>query len=540
MRALRPFVFRTACFVPILASVCLGLIGVTSALGQDLPQEPIVCEYPRLADRPPFASLNPTRLISAAEVEPNNSATQATPVSLGFGMGQQPDVDVTGRIDRFDKDWLRFEAKRGETLGVAVLAIDAGILDSIVSVRSSAGAILLQNDQHGGLASFYPPESPFPAGGTSGDAALTFAIPADGTYYVVVEGRGASSGGYLAQLRLREPPLRNTAVGTHQILFLDFNGATGIHADDLFGAGGIHNASLSKLDDFLPGWGIAANRRDALIDKIVANVRGHFDSLLIGTSSRIEIRNSKDHPDPFGQPHVSRVIAGGKISELGISTIGIAEHIDPANFSTDDTAVVLLDLLSAPASNPNAVLSLPRAPGLSVEDAVARVVANVITHEACHFLGCWHTENSNATFTLIDRGGNLPNLAGVGPDGILGTGDDRPSVIVDDNYAFEGIGRSQDVQNVRAQVIASLSVGTVAPVVEINEVRAMIAGLEAARKSPLAAELPPAFSPNDTRKALGLTPQSPDSFAPRWEPTQGRFDNVLKKWNGRLEALEKK
>ena len=40
---------------------------------------------------------------------------------------------------------------------------------------------------------------------------------------------------------------------------------------------------------------------------------------------------------------------GGTIAESGISTIGIAESIDPGNFETDETALVLLDSLSEPA-----------------------------------------------------------------------------------------------------------------------------------------------------------------------------------------------
>jgi len=517
-----------------------GLLFTGVAFGQDLPREPIVCEYPRLKVRQPFASLDPTRLTSAAEIEPNNTVTTAQAIPLGFGMGQQRDVDITGQISSFDKDWFSFQASGGDTIGVAVLAIDATNLDSHVGIRAANGDLLLQNDNHGGVASLYPPESPFPAGGIAGDSVLTFAIPQTGTYFVQVEGHGAATGGYLAQIRLRQPPLKGTSAGTRQILFLDFDGATGVHADEMFGNGGIHNATLSNLDTFLPGWGLAANRKDALIDKIVANVSRHFAQLLVGTNSQMDIRNSKDHPDMFGQANVSRVIVGGKITELGISTIGIAEHIDPANYSTDDTAVVLLDLLSAPATNPNSVLSLSRAPGMSVEDAVAHVVACVMTHEACHFLGCWHTENSNATVSIIDRGGNLPNLAGIGNDGLLGTADDQSPTIHDDNYAFEGVGRTQDVQSVRAQVIASLSVGTMTTDGEVETVTAQIAGLEIARQRPGVLELPAQFTALNTRKILGLPIESPQSFQPNWESSTDRFDGVLKKWKSRLETLKHK
>ena len=64
---------------------------------------------------------------------------------------------------------------------------------------------------------------------------------------------------------------------------------------------------------------------------------------------RLRILNSRDHADPFGKPNVSRLIVGGTIAESGIATIGIAQSIDPGNFATEETAVVLLDVLSAPA-----------------------------------------------------------------------------------------------------------------------------------------------------------------------------------------------
>jgi len=83
----------------------------SASMAQELPTEPIVCEYPRLPERQPFASLDPTRLTTAAETEPNNSATAAQDIPLGFGPGQQQDVDVTGLITSFDKDWFRFQAR---------------------------------------------------------------------------------------------------------------------------------------------------------------------------------------------------------------------------------------------------------------------------------------------------------------------------------------------------------------------------------------------------------------------------------------------
>jgi hypothetical protein len=178
---------------------------------------------------------------------------------------------------------------------------------------------------------------------------------------------------------------------------------------------------------------------------------------------------------------------------------------------------------------------------MSLEDAVAHVVACVITHEACHFLGCWHTENSNSTISITDRGGNLANLAGIGNDGILGTADDQSPTIHDDNFAFEGVGRSQDIQNVRAQVIASLSVGESTPSDESAAVSALIAGFETAKRQQLGIDLPSQYNSLSTRKILGLQVDPPlSSFQPNVESPAGRIEKVFKKLNSRLEELKDK
>ena len=43
---------------------------------------------------------------------------------------------------------------------------------------------------------------------------------------------------------------------------------------------------------------------------------------------------------------MSRLIIGGTISEAGVETIGISQSIDPGNFDTADTALILLDEVS--------------------------------------------------------------------------------------------------------------------------------------------------------------------------------------------------
>ena len=66
---------------------------------------------------------------------------------------------------------------------------------------------------------------------------------------------------------------------------------------------------------------------------------------------QVNVLNSRDHADPFGQPDVSRLIVGGTIAESGIDTIGIAQSIDPGNFETEETALILLDVSPARADD---------------------------------------------------------------------------------------------------------------------------------------------------------------------------------------------
>ena len=57
--------------------------------------------------------------------------------------------------------------------------------------------------------------------------------------------------------------------------------------------------------------------------------------------------NARTNPELIGQENVSRIYVAGTIAETGISTIGIAQYIDPGNFGHQDEAIVLLDVLSA-------------------------------------------------------------------------------------------------------------------------------------------------------------------------------------------------
>jgi len=207
-------------------------------------------------------------------------------------------------------------------------------------------------------------------------------------------------------------------------LFLDFDGErlnTGI-----FGGSGV--TRLSPMRAFLDRWGIAAAREDAVIDAVIANVRENVRRDLarrgLNGSFDVEILNSRDDADPWGEDNVSRVIVGGSIRESGVFTIGIAESIDPGNFDQEESALLLLDLLSARERQPysiNHFLS-PRSDRVAF---VGQVLGNGGSHEAGHYLGNWHVDQFDASPNLMDQGGNYRALFGPGPDGVGGTADDR-------------------------------------------------------------------------------------------------------------------
>ena len=138
--------------------------------------------------------------------------------------------------------------------------------------------------------------------------------------------------------------------GARQVLFLDFDGA--FVDPSVFGT---DSGDLSPLADFLPGWGLGPDDESALIDAIVATFREnlHDDPHERGGNARfdVDIRNSRDHADPWGEPNVTRIIIGGTREQLDFPTVGLAQSVDPGNFAREETGVVLLDQASSPAGS---------------------------------------------------------------------------------------------------------------------------------------------------------------------------------------------
>src|SRR5690606_25522813 len=160
------------------------------------------------------------------------------------------------------------------------------------------------------------------------------------------------------------PPLEFAPVNARQILFLDFDGAR--LNTDILAPTNRGPVELSPLRDFLRDWDLVG-WENQIIDSVIETVTENFILDMrergLNPAFDLEIRNSRDHADPYGQPYVSRVIVGGTIGESGLpAVIGIAQSVEVGNFNTEETAVVLLDLLSGSRFDPNSLNSFTTQP----------------------------------------------------------------------------------------------------------------------------------------------------------------------------------
>ncbi|MEE6258500.1 PPC domain-containing protein [Plantactinospora sonchi] len=326
----------------------------------------------------------------------------------GDGAGSEGPYTLTMDNAEQDVDFFAVRLRVGDVLGASVAGEAAQI-----TVYDPA-----QREVHGSaqdLSGIYPPTSPLPGGG---NAVTEHVADVAGWHYV---GVSAGSGTYDITVEAYRPGLEGQR--PRQTLFLDFDGQRLNTA--IFGGAGVR--TLSPLRAFLGRWGLTNADENALIDSIIETVREnlHHDMVASGLNPKFDLRilNSRDHADPFGEPNVSRIIVGGTIEESGIPTIGIAQYIDPGNFGTEDSALVLLDVLSDPAGEETSLNTYVTEASDRV-GFIGQAVGNVTAHEAGHFLGDWHVDQFNDQPNVMDQGGNFPVMFGVGPDGVGGTADD--------------------------------------------------------------------------------------------------------------------
>jgi hypothetical protein len=319
--------------------------------------------------------------------------------------------DLTATTQAGDRDLYSVSLRAGDVLGVNVT--DAA---EYVSVFDAKGV-----EVHGspGDASFlYPENSPLPGGG---NAVTDHVVARSGVYFVeVTQGGGA----YQAQLEVYR--YGGEARKQTQTIYLDMDGErlnTGI-----FGGRGV--TTLSPLRSFLGKWGITRGQERALVNRIKAVVQENLDADLrrSGLSRYVSVKvvTSLDGRSPYGRAGVSRVVVGGTIQESGVYTIGIAQSIDPGNYDREETALVLLDVLSGtPDEYGEATLNSYLTRRSNRVGFVGQAIGNVVSHEVGHYIGNWHTDNTDARANLMDAGGeNFDVLFGVGRDKVGGTRDD--------------------------------------------------------------------------------------------------------------------
>ena len=340
----------------------------------------------------------------------------------GFGVGSTGPYVLDVSLAHPEPDVYAIVLQAGDVL--ALTSPTRGLYDLAVygpdralRMRSRADFSFMQPES----APFASPAELDPGNNAVVGKTAIVVAPVTGTYAIVAHGEG----GYRIQVLNTRPHLEAVPDG-RQTLFVDFDGAT-IDANALFDEGNAV-AMLSPLAAFLARWGLTPADEDAVIDAAMAALRenllddlrrdpGHADVNLVFLDSR-------DDADPFGTPGVSRLIIGGSILQSGIETIGIASSIDPGNYDLEDTAIILLDLLSEAPGDPNSLNQYGVAPGHTKAELVGRAIGNVAAHEAGHFLGLFHTDQYNATPAIQDAGGNLDNTTGIGRDRTFGTADD--------------------------------------------------------------------------------------------------------------------
>jgi len=332
-----------------------------------------------------------------------------------------------------DQDWYSADLKAGDILGATVAGSSR-----LLSFSDAAGTALQSSSSDS--SGSYAANSPLPGGG---NATIDFVAPKAGRYYLAVR---SGIGPYSIKVEAYRPGTETTARGTVQTIFLDFDGAR-VNTSIFQQLGS--QRDLSPLSAFLPAWGLTAADEDKIIDATVASVRENMsrDLAARGTNPNFAIRilNSRDNPDPFGQPNVSRVIVGGTSTEADIDAIGIAQSIDPGNFGHEETALLMLDFVSLPAPNPNSFNTFV-APGADKPAFIGRSLGNYAAHEAGHFSGSWHTQATNDVANLMDQGGHPTQMVGVGPDGLGGTADDVDVDYTSDVYDAQFTG-TEDALN---------------------------------------------------------------------------------------------
>ena len=362
--------------------------------------------------------------------------TAHLPSLFGSGPGDWGMLTYRGSFETDDPvDSYFVDLRAGDVLNVTADQIDGGAAPDELILTDHANRTLIHTNAP---IPALPSESPLLAGS---DVGLAYVITGVGQYKIEAKTTQVGErGSYSINFQVFRPTLEQQAVGTRQVLYLDFDGAR-LNPFETFKDGTDRAVDLSPFASYLEDFGLVdrntplAERErieDLLIDKIVASVTENLytDILAAGVNRpsqtnrdgafSLSIVDSRDGIDRWGEPHVSRVIVGGGNSETGV--IGdIAESVDVGNMVTDETAIVQVEskthLINGPlafAINPN----LPDQVAAKI-DLISEYIGNIVAHEAGHLFGLYHMAN-NEQHVLMDRA----LTAFLGEDKVYGTQDD--------------------------------------------------------------------------------------------------------------------
>ncbi len=491
-----------------------------------------------------------SRPLSETEFDNPNFIYAAPHPSLNY------DISITNFVSGTDSYEVDFE--KGQVLG-------------LVSNNNSflSNTLLKPNGEVGiSTASYYisvVDDYPLP---TNGDIGFQYIIPEDGTYRIVLNGIGD----YETEFDTAKPRLDGQRT---QYIYLDFTGVDDFTQREFFdvseddvpvGENPELDAirSLSPLSAFLENWDIPNNRINnlRLAKKITDDVKETMQRDLreSGINSNFNVRILSDYGiESLGVilPRIleragieySRVIVGGTIEESGIRTIGIATSVDVGNYRADDDALALLDEISVEAG---ATVELPDGTivpldGVSFNtvelggnatkmDLVATGVANLVSHEAGHYIGNFHTNAFNDTISIMDEGGNgIFGLLGLADDTSVFGVDNIDADYVKDSYSqFEGALAGLDETDVNSAF--GLTSGwnrnnTPEPVEEL-------ANLESQAMAELYELLPGTLfsypNANSRESTLVVTPKVSGPASISLYDIQGRM--ISEVYNGNLEA----
>ncbi len=361
----------------------------------------------------------------------------ADPFDSGSGAGGADTgaYRVSIASSTLDADFYSVRLRPGDVVGAGAEGAATGL-----TVRTPSG-----EERVGGVgtdaSSLYPPTSPLIGGGNT---AIAYVAEEAGWYTVEVSG---GTGAYDVTVEGYRPGTQGDR-GRTQTVLLDF--APGRVNTATWGGPGVR--SVSPFAAFVPQWGIARSEARRMENRILNQVRRNLQAEIAGTNPdvNLEVLNARTNQELIGQENVSRIYVAGSIAETGISTIGIAQYIDPGNFGHQDEAIVLLDVLSAPAGPASSLNTYIDASSDKIAFVTA-AVANVTAHEVGHTIGNYHTDNADEIHNMMDSGGaNFgQNLYGVGPDNVGGTADDENIEFETDTYApVEGFTGLEDTENV--------------------------------------------------------------------------------------------